>query len=75
MLKIINYILRLLGSELLAVPYNKALSASAKEILEQTSKMDGSGEFKRAQALRALINRHPEMRERDCALAIELALL
>ena len=33
-----------------------------------------SGEFKRAQVLRGLLNRHPGALERDCALAIEIAL-
>lgn len=35
---------------------------------------EASGEYKRAQALRMLLNQHPEARERDCALAIEVAL-
>lgn len=50
------------------------LKESTKMILEQTSKMDGSGEYKRAQALRALMNRHPEESERNCALSIEVSL-
>lgn len=33
-----------------------------------------SGEYRRAQGLRMLMNRHPEARERDCALALELAV-
>ena len=33
-----------------------------------------SGEFKRGQALRVLLNKHPEARERDCAWAIEHAI-
>lgn len=33
-----------------------------------------SGEYRRAQALRMLLNRNPEMRERDAALSIELAV-
>lgn len=33
-----------------------------------------AGEFKRSQVLRALLNRHPDARERDCALAIEAAV-
>lgn len=33
-----------------------------------------SGEFKRNQALRAMLNSHPQASERDCALAIELAV-
>lgn len=33
-----------------------------------------SGEYRRAQALRVMLNRNPEARERDAALAIELAV-
>ena len=33
-----------------------------------------SGEFKRAQVLRGLLNRHPGAKERDCALAIEVGV-
>ena len=33
-----------------------------------------NGEQKRHAALRAMLNRHPEARERDLALAIELAV-
>ena len=33
-----------------------------------------SGETKRHNALRALLNRHPEARERDLALALELVI-
>ena len=35
---------------------------------------DESGEFKRAQALRMLMNRNPEATEKDLAFSIELAL-
>lgn len=33
-----------------------------------------SGEYRRAQAMRMLLNRNPTARERDCALAIELSV-
>lgn len=33
-----------------------------------------SGEYRRAQALRMMMNRNPAARERECALAIELAV-
>lgn len=76
MLKFINFLLRFAKVELVALPYiQKDLRESAKLITGQVAEMDGSGEFKRAQALRALMNRHPELGEGDLALAIELALL
>lgn len=74
MIKILNYLLRWFYIDLVAVHIPPGLAASAKVILAQTEIMSGSGEFKRAQALRALMNRHPEVRERDCALIIELVL-
>ena len=75
MFKLLNLILRVFKIELIAVPMIGAqLMESAKMIIGQTGAMEGSGEFKRAQALRALMNRHPEARERECALAIELAV-
>ena len=33
-----------------------------------------SGEFKRSQALRAIMNSHPSLTERETALAIELSI-
>jgi len=52
------------------------LLVSARMFVEHIEKgfAGQSGEFKRAQALRALLNRHPEAKECDAALAIELAV-
>jgi hypothetical protein len=75
MIKFVNYILKLFGVMLIAAPaISDELMQSAKLITAQVEMMGGSGEYRRAQALRALMNRHPEARERECALAIELAL-
>lgn len=74
MLKIINAVLRWFAVDLIAVYLSPELVKSAKTIMSQTALMPGSGEFKRAQALRALMNRHPEARERECALTIELVV-
>lgn len=75
MIKFLNWLLRWMGIELVALPYlSPEIKTSAKELIAQMDNAVGSGEFKRAQVLRALLNRHPELRERDCALAIELAL-
>ena len=52
------------------------LAASARMFVEHVQRgfAGQSGEFRRSQALRALMNRHPEATERDCALVIELAV-
>ena len=48
---------------------------SAKLISEQAEAMKGvSGEYKRREVLRSLMNRHPDANERDLNLAIELVL-
>jgi hypothetical protein len=74
-MKILNWVLKYLEIQLMAIPFlPEGLQASAKVIMDQTALMGGSGEFKRAQALRGLMNRHPEARERSCALAIELEI-
>lgn len=75
MLKIINAVLRLFKVQVIAVPHiSKALLDSAREITAQAESMGGSGEYRRAQAMRAMLNRHPDASERACALAIELVL-
>ena len=75
MIRFLNWLLHWVGVELVALPYlPPEIKASAKELIAQMDNAIGSGEFKRAQVLRALLNRHPELRERDCALVIELAL-
>ena len=51
-----------------------ALIASTHLMTEQTGKMGGSGEYRRREALRALMNRHPEAKERDIAFAIEAVI-
>jgi len=51
------------------------LLEAAIRITAQLARRPGaSGEFKRHEALRALLNMFPDARERDCALAIELAI-
>jgi hypothetical protein len=52
------------------------LASSARMFVEHVQQgfAGQSGEFKRSQCLRALLNRHPEATERDCALSIELAV-
>lgn len=48
---------------------------SARLITAQAESMKGvSGEYKRREVLRSLMNRHPEAKERDLNLAIELVL-
>ena len=75
MLKIFNYILRLFGISLVALPaIPKAVIESTRMILLQTAEMEGSGEFRRAQAMRAIMNIHPDATQRQIALAIELAI-
>jgi hypothetical protein len=56
------------------IPVSDALIASAKEMVVQTEKMPGGGEFKRREALRAMMNRHPDLPVKDLALAIEYAV-
>ncbi len=51
-----------------------AILDSAKLMTTQAETMGGSGEYRRREALRAMMNRHPKAPERDLALAIELAL-
>ncbi len=52
------------------------LAASARMFVAHVQRgfTGQSGEFKRSQVLRAMMNRHPEATERDIALAIELAV-
>ena len=52
------------------------LMASARMFVAHVQEQfeEQSGEFKRSQCLRALLNRHPGATERDAALAIELAV-
>lgn len=74
-INIARWLLKINNLKLTALPFLSAeLQASAKEITNQTNIVGVSGEFKRAQALRALLNRHPEELERNCALAIELQI-
>jgi len=76
MLKFVQWLLKLGGGVLIAVPYIPAdVIESARMFVSQADNMPApSGEFKRAQVLRALMNRHPDTRESTCALAIELVL-
>ena len=75
MLKALNYILRFFGIALYALPsISNELMVSAREIVNQVGAMEGSGEYKRSQALRALLNSNPGVSERECALAIELVV-
>ena len=75
MIKLINLLLCFWKIELIAIPkVSGEMKDSAALMTAQLDAVAGSGEYKRAQALRALMNRHPEAKERECALAIELAL-
>lgn len=57
------------------VPDIDILTDARKVVAHVGAQFPGtSGEYKRAQALRMLLNRNPEARERDCAFAIELAV-
>ena len=47
---------------------------SAFIITKQAETMKGGGEFKRREALRAMMNRHPNAKIKDLAFAIEWVL-
>jgi hypothetical protein len=64
--------LRKAGKKFILEP-DTELVGSACEIVKQMEGK-GNGEWKRAQVLRALINRHPSEKQRDIALAIEYAV-
>lgn len=75
MLKFLNWVLKRFGVKLYMLPYlDDGLIASAKELMYQVDGKEASGEFKRAQVLRALMNRHPTTPERVLALAIEVII-
>jgi len=73
--KLALWLLRLDKSQVIIVPAMKPeLIETAKRITGQLRNVDASGEYKRGQALRALLNTHPEESEGNCSRAIELVL-
>ena len=50
------------------------LQAAASNAVTEAERVGGSGEHRRREALRMLLNVCPQFKERDHALAIELAL-
>ncbi len=67
----------LCGSRLVAVPgLNDELIDSARQLCHQLNEKqpDTSGEYKRSEVLRGLMNRHPGIRTGLLALSIEVAL-
>lgn len=57
-------------------PINDEILVSARMLVAHVEKnfAGHSGEFKRSQVLRALMNRHPGVAERDLSLHIEAAV-
>ena len=73
--KLALWLLKLDKSVVIIVPeMSDGLVESAKQITSELSSSPASGEWKRAQALRVLLNRHPEEKESNCSRAIELVL-
>lgn len=83
MIKLLNKLFARFGLELqpilkqrtLKLPeIDPALRESAINIIAQTKLLAGSGEYKRAQAMRALLNANPTATARQCSLALEVML-
>lgn len=70
-----KWLLRLTGSQAVVLPIRTEVLTTAKEITQALDNAVGSGEYKRAQALGAMMNRHPDAKESELALAIEVARL
>lgn len=69
------WLLDIVGYKAISVPkLSEEFLESTRLIMSQAEAMGGSGEFRRAQVMRAMMNRHPEARERDIALAIEMQI-
>lgn len=47
---------------------------TARLAVREAEKLGGSGEYRRREALRVMLNLNPGARERDLAMAIELAV-
>ena len=63
------------GADLIVFPrISDEILESAKMLCAQVEVQETSGEHKRAQVLRALMNRHPEAKARVLAAAIERVL-
>lgn len=75
LVKLATWLLNLAGSEAVALPIRREVMASAKAVTRGLDNAIGSGEYKRARALGALMNLHPEAKESELALAIEVARL
>ena len=73
--KLALWLLKLDKSQVVILPaMDEDFVESVKMFIKQVGSVDASGEYKRAQVLRALMNRHPEVSEKICALAIEVVL-
>ena len=72
MIKFLNWLFRYWNYQVISIP-RKDISDLAKEFCEQVQEKfpDTSGEFKRSQVLRMLLNRFPQDKESQLALAIE----
>jgi hypothetical protein len=63
------------GSKVVVIPVPDNVLESAKLLCLQMKPYNASGEYKRHQVLRGLMNRHPEEKEKVLALSIEIACL
>lgn len=85
MINFLNWVFKFWGLKLAPIqipaevvePVSTELDALAKEFVAQLNEdrfKGTSGEYKRSQVMRMLMNRLPEARERDIAWAIENAI-
>jgi len=71
--KIAQYLMFLAGARSISIPEMSGdVLASARDLCAQAQKQDTSGEHKRAQVLRAMMNRHPDVSSKTLAMAIEV---
>ncbi len=74
--RIVLWVVGRLGYELVPVPPGvRTLVGEAAELTARYEPMNESGEWKRHQVYAAMIRRHPDVRRREIALAIELAVM
>lgn len=75
LIKLAMWLARLAGEDLVRMTHVRTeIMESAKRLCAQVDSQPTSGEHKRAQVLRALMNAHPDARERELAAAIERAI-
>lgn len=75
LMAIAKFLAKLAGGRFCVVPtIADDIFASARMFCGQVNGQATTGEHKRSQVLRALLNRHPGIKESTAALAIELVL-